>query len=98
MNMLGSMDRRRFVRLLAASAAAAAAAPITKAAGADSRHASSRKTPTPAHRPVTAAMRREIESQKKSISDTLKAIRSYELPAGSPPAPIFRAMRARSAR
>jgi hypothetical protein len=97
MNLLRYMDRRRFVRLLAAGAAAAAAAPIASVAGAKVRHA---PTPPPAvpHPPVTTAMRKEIEVQKKSVADMLRVIRTYELPAGSPPATIFRAMRARRER
>jgi anaerobic selenocysteine-containing dehydrogenase len=87
------MDRRRFVRLLAAGAAAAAAAPLG-ARAAKARQAAIPGKPKPTHRAVTAAMRKEIEVQKKSIADMLKVIRAYELPAGSPPAPIFRAIRA----
>ena len=93
MDVLRSMNRRRFVRLLAAGAAAAAAAPLTGAAPARPRALPDR--PAPTHRPLTAVMRREIEVQKKSVADMLKVVRTYELPAGSPPAPIFRAMRAR---
>jgi cob(I)alamin adenosyltransferase len=39
-------------------------------------------------------MRKEIEVQKKSVTDMLKVVRAYKLPAGSPPASIFHAIRA----
>jgi len=39
-------------------------------------------------------MRKEIEVQKKSVADMLKIVRGYKLPAGSPPASIFHAIRA----
>lgn len=94
MDVLRKMDRRRFVRLLAAGAAAAAAAPLAGTAAAKSRSAAAPSKPTPTHRALTAAMRKEIEVQKKSVADMLKVIRAYELPAGSPPAPIFRPIRA----
>jgi len=95
MDVLHRMDRRRFVRLLAAGAAAAAAAPLAGVAAAKPpRRAEDPGKPSPAHRPVTAAMRKEIEVQKKSVADMLKVVRAYELPAGSPPAPIFHAVRA----
>jgi hypothetical protein len=41
---------------------------------------------------------KEIRSQKKALDETLRAIRSYELPPGSPPAVVFQAMRARKVR
>ena len=95
MDVLRRMDRRRFVRLLAAGAAAAAAAPLAGTAAAKPpRRAAEPGQPTPTHRPLTAAMRKEIEVQKTSVADMLKIVRAYELPAGSPPAPIFRAVRA----
>ncbi len=90
-----TMDRRRFVRLLATGAAVAAAAPLVGAGAAESAEVVSSKTPPARERPVTAAMRKEIEVQKKSVTDMLNVIRAYELPAGSPPAPIFRSLRAR---
>jgi cell pole-organizing protein PopZ len=88
-----SMNRRRFVRLLAAGAAAAAAAPLG-ATAAKARQAAIPGQSRPKPRAVTSAMRKEIEVQKKSIADMLAVIRAYELPAGSPPAPIFHAIRA----
>ena len=94
MDVLRRMNRRRFVRLLAAGAAAAAAAPLGAARAANPRAAANPDKPAPAHRPLTAAMRKELEVQKKSVADMLKAIRAYKLPAGSPPASIFHAVRA----
>jgi len=90
-----TMDRRRFVRLLATGAAVAATAPLVGVGAAESVEAASAKIAPPRERPITAAMRKEIEIQKKSVADMLKVIRSYELPAGSPPAPVFRPLRAR---
>jgi len=39
-------------------------------------------------------MRKELDTQKKSVADMLKVIRGHKLPAGSPPASIFHAVRA----
>jgi len=39
-------------------------------------------------------MRKELEVQKKSVADMVKVVRAYKLPAGSPPASIFHAVRA----
>ncbi|HKW50729.1 MAG TPA: hypothetical protein VJQ53_03260 [Candidatus Eisenbacteria bacterium] len=94
MELLRRMDRRRFVRLLAAGAAAAAAAPLGAARAAKPRAAANPDKSGPTHRPVTAVMRKELEVQKKSVADMLKVVRGYKLPPGSPPASIFHAMRA----
>ncbi|HYR68460.1 MAG TPA: hypothetical protein VER77_01135 [Candidatus Dormibacteraeota bacterium] len=93
MDVLSRMDRRRFVRLLAAGAAAAAAAPLGAARAAKPR-APVHPDTGPTHRPLTAAMRKELEVQKKSVADMVKVVRAYKLPAGSPPASIFHAVRA----
>ena len=93
MDVLSRMDRRRFVRLLAAGAAAAAAAPLGAARGAKPPAAVHPDT-GPAHRPLTAAIRKELEVQKKSVADMVKVVRAFKLPAGSPPASIFHAVRA----
>jgi len=87
-----SMDRRRFVKLVAAGAALAAASPLKAAEAAETRARTEAKPSS--KRPMTAAMKKEIESQKKSVADMLKVVRDYELPAGSPPATVFRAMKA----
>jgi hypothetical protein len=94
MDLTCAMDRRRFVRLLAVGAAAAAAAPLGAARAAAPGAAAEPGKGTSQHRPLTAAMKKEIETQKKSIADSLKILRTYELPAGSPPTTVFRAMRA----
>jgi hypothetical protein len=90
-----AMERRRFMKLLAASGAAVLAGarpdPATKAA-------SRRKTGARPRRAVPPAVEKEIESQKKSLDETLRAIRQYDLPPGSPPAVVFHAMRARKGR
>lgn len=92
MELEGNMDRRKFVRLLAAGAAVAAAMPV---AGAGAEEAASSPPKNAAtHRAPTAAMQKEIQTQKKSVADMLKVVREFQLPAGSPPAPVFRAMKA----
>ncbi len=88
-----NMDRRRFVQLLAAGAAAAATVPIADAHGAETHEGEWSQAKHPPRRAMSAAMRKEIESQKKSVADMLKVVRSFELPAGSPPATIFRALK-----
>ncbi len=89
------MERRRFIQLVAASGAAVLAAPLSRPARAAVRRDAAAE---PGHRPATPAMRKEIASQKKSLSDALKVIRRYELPPGSPPAFVFRAMHAKKGR
>jgi hypothetical protein len=90
-----AMERRRFIQLVAASGAAVLTAPLARPA----RAAARRGVAAEAHgRPSTVAIRKEIASQKKSLADALKVIRDYELPPGSPPAFVFRAMRARKGR
>jgi hypothetical protein len=49
------------------------------------------KAPPP--KPMTPVVRAELASQKKSLEDTLRVIREYRLPPGSPPAFVFRAER-----
>jgi hypothetical protein len=84
------MRRRRFVKLLAASAAAILAQPIEKSLAAPATRAGASAVPAPA---VPPALRKEIAAQKKSVADTLRVIRSYRLPPGSPPASVFSAQR-----
>jgi hypothetical protein len=86
------MERRRFVKLLAASGAAilAGAGPAASAKAALPRKAAPRS-----RRSVTTAVEKEIQAQKKSLDETLKTVRAFDLPPGSPPAVVFRAMRAR---
>lgn len=86
------MKRRRFVTLVAMSGAALIASPLSRAAEAVTRAvapASSRR------RAASPAIRKEISSQEKSLSDQLKVIRDYELPPGSPMAFVFKPLRAR---
>ena len=88
MNDRVRIGRRRFVRLAAAAAAAAAMNPI---AAAPARAA--QKTPPKKRaraRSPEPSVRAEIENQKKQLATILGVIRSYELPAGSPPALVFR--------
>jgi hypothetical protein len=92
-----TMRRRRFVHLmvLGAGAAAASGASLGRAKAAEDSAAPARTrkrgdVEDTAAKPVTPAMRREIESQKKTLSTSLRAIREYTLPAGSDPAFLFR--------
>lgn len=81
------IGRRRFVRLAAVAAAAAAMNPVT----APARAAETRPGKTRAReRAPETALRAEIASQKKQLDAMLAVIRSYDLPAGSPPSMIFR--------
>jgi hypothetical protein len=84
------IDRRRFIHVMAASGAAILAGSLPRARAA-TRKAAAPRTATG----IPAAVEREIRNQEKSIADTLKIIRAYELPPGSEPATVFRAMRAR---
>jgi len=86
------MDRRRFVQLLVAGAAVAAAAPVSAVARAEASTAPG-KAPATHHAPPSAAQKKEIESQKKSLTDALRVIRDYNLAAGSSPAFVFRALK-----
>lgn len=88
-----SMDRRRFIRVLAASGAALVASGITGAAGA--APASPKAAAPKPRKPVPPSIAREIRNQEKSLSDMLKVIRAYELPDGSEPATVFAPLRAR---
>ncbi len=92
MELEGSMDRRKFVQLLAAGAAVAATMPVAGAGAEEAASGAPKKAAT--HGTPTAAMQKEIQSQKKSVADMLKVVREFKLPAGSPPAPVFRAMKA----
>jgi hypothetical protein len=86
-----SIPRRRFVKLALAGAAAVAAAPLARAA-----EAATRVRPAPPRdprKPATAALRRELEMQTRSVATVAKVVREYSLPPGSPPATVFRAMR-----
>ena len=86
------MDRRRFVQLLATGAAVVVAAPTTAVGRAQASTAAA-KAPAAHHAPPSAAQHKEIESQKKSLADALRIVRDFNLPAGSPPAFVFRALK-----
>jgi hypothetical protein len=84
------MQRRRFVTLLALGGGALVSAPLSRAAQALTRQ----EPREPARRRApSAAVRREIETQEKSLADQLKTLRAYELPPGSPMAFSFRPLR-----
>ena len=91
MNQPPAIPRRRFVKLLAVSAAALAASPDpTRAAAPPPK----RRRAAPSAVPADAALQKELASEKKSVADMLKVIRAFPLPAGSPPAMVFRPMKA----
>lgn len=81
------IGRRRFVRLAAVAAAAAAMNPIAAAPAAAAKEPAKR---APKRRAMDPRVRAEMENQKKQLEAMLQVIRSYELPAGSPPAMVFR--------
>jgi hypothetical protein len=74
--------------LVASGSAALLGAPAERLATA----ATTRAKPLPS---PPAALRAEIEKQKKSVADALATIRAYELPPGSDMAFVFRPLRRR---
>jgi hypothetical protein len=93
MNERVRIGRRRFVRLAAVAAAAAAWNPLTAAPAAAA--AASPKKKSARSRAGAPSVRAEIESQKRQLETMLQVIRSFDLPAGSPPALVFRPLRPR---
>lgn len=89
-----AIPRRRFVKLLAASAASLAMSqdPARAATATTQRHRAATSTSG------SAALEKELKTERKSVADMLKVVRSYKLPAGSPPALVFRPMKARRGR
>ena len=91
-----TMRRRRFVHLITLSAAAAAGTALSSRARAATQTTVPTKSrrreapPEPSRDRRTPAVRREIENQKKTLSASVRAVRDYELPAGSDPAFVFR--------
>jgi len=83
-----ALSRRRFVALVAGGSVALLGAPAERLAAAPPR----RVRPGP---PPPAALRAEIEKQKKSVGDALATIRAYPLPPGSDMAFVFRPLRRR---
>jgi hypothetical protein len=79
------------MKLMAASAAAVLAPSLERAMAAPA--AAARTAVPSASRALSPALRREIAAQKKSLADTLRVIRDYELSPGSRPAFVFRAER-----
>jgi hypothetical protein len=75
------------MKLIAASAALVLTQPVEHSLAA----AAKRPVPPAPEPAMTAATRKEIASQKKSVADMLKVIRAYKLPPGSRPAFLFRA-------
>jgi len=91
-----AMERRRFVQIVSAAAAAVITAPWSRLAAAAQRHSG---PPPKGERPsATAAMRKEIRNQERTLGAALRVIRDYELPPGSPMAFVFTPLRARRRR
>ena len=91
-----TMNRRRFVTLVALSGAAALTGPLARATA--TKRPTAGTHPSPGRRPLTPAMRREIANQEKSLAEQLETIRKFELPPGSPMAFVFTPLRARRRR
>lgn len=91
MNSKESMERRRFIQLLALTGALAAAESKAWASPTERTRASSgSKKHEP---PRSAALQKELDSQKKALHDQLRVVRAHRLPAGSPPAFVFQPIR-----
>jgi len=94
-------SRRVFLKLLAAGTAAALAAPASSLAATRKRspRAGAAK-PAPARTAAGGhvALPAEIDKQRKSTAASLKVLRDYSLPAGSPQAFSFRPLKARRGR
>ncbi|HEX7078940.1 MAG TPA: hypothetical protein VF363_11000 [Candidatus Eisenbacteria bacterium] len=91
MDRIDPMQRRRFVKLMAAGAASLLV-PTTPGGTLAAAAAPPRRRPgAPPETPPAIA--REVAKQKKSLADTMKVIRDYVLPPGSAPASVFRAMK-----
>jgi len=89
-----AIDRRRFIHVLAAGSAAIIAGSLPRAAVAAAK-APPPKSMRAAAKPLPPSMEKELRNQEKGVADALKVIRAYDLPPGSEPATVFRAMRAR---
>ncbi len=93
-------SRRVFLKLLAAGTAAALASPASSLA-ATRKGRTGPRAAQPAPRTAGGphvALPAEIEKQKKSTASSLKVIRDYALPPGSPQAFSFRPLKARRGR
>lgn len=90
-------SRRAFLKLMAAGSAAATLGHAGRAAAADAKGTDAAKA-APAKRSTgwPAAYQAELEKQKKSTADALKAIRDHALPAGSAPAFVFKPLKVKS--
>ena len=88
------MDRRRFVKLVAMGGAAAIAAPLS-AAGAAAPPSAAKSRVALRREPAPPAIQKELANQEHSLAVTLKTIRNYELPPGSPMAFVFTPLRSR---
>src|SRR5690349_16664691 len=86
------IDRRRFIHVLAAGSAAIIAGSVPRAAVAAAK--ATPRPPRAAAKPLPPSMEKELRNQEKGVADALKVIRAYDLPPGSEPATVFRAMRA----
>jgi secreted PhoX family phosphatase len=90
-----AMGRRRFMHVLAVGGAAVLAGGVPNARAASPKPESHKAAAPKGAKPVSPAMQKELRSQEKNLADVLKVVRDYDLPPGSEPATVFRAMRAR---
>jgi hypothetical protein len=75
------------MKLMAASAAVVLTQPVGRSLAA----AAAKRPAAPEPPALSAATKKELASQKKSVADMLKVIRAYKLPPGSRPAFVFKA-------
>ena len=92
---LEPMNRRRFIRVFAASGAALVATGLAgRTEDATAAVAPPKAAAPKPRKPLPPRIAKEIRAQEKSLADILKVLRAYELAAGSEPATVFRPMRA----
>jgi hypothetical protein len=90
-----AMDRRRFMHVLAVGGAAVLAGSISNAHAAPAKAEPPKAAAPKGAKPIPPSVQKGLRSQEKSLADVLKVVRDYDLPSGSEPATVFRAMRAR---
>jgi len=83
--------RRQFLKLVAAGSAAAMTGASRRSLAAGAVRAAARHAAPP---PGTDTVRAEIRKQKLQTAQSLKVIRDYPLPAGSPMAFVFKPLKA----
>lgn len=89
-------SRRQFLKLVAAGSAAALTGASRRSLAADAVKVAAKHTAqsAPASAGSTGSVRAEIQKQKQQTAETLKIIRDYPLPTGSPMAFAFKPLKA----